>query len=88
MSNQYEFLSDSDDNIDNESTSKLNPSKQGHKESKKSYASVATPKSSNDRNPRGSCPPCVLLGGARGAKVLFKYKEYYVTASFQGAFSQ
>ena len=26
---------------------------------------------------RGSCPPCLLLGGARGAKVPFKYKEYY-----------
>ena len=51
MSNRYEVLSDSDDNIDNESTNKLNPSKQGHKESKKSYASAATPKSSNDRNP-------------------------------------
>ena len=36
---------------------------------------------------RGSCPPCLLLGGARGAKVPFKYKEYYVTVSFQGAFS-
>ena len=36
---------------------------------------------------RGSCPPCLLLGGARGAKVPFKYKEYYITASFQGAFS-
>ena len=51
MSNRYEVLSDSDDNIDNESTNKLNPSKQGHKESKKSYASAATPKSSNDRKP-------------------------------------
>ena len=51
MSNRYEVLSDSDDNIDNESTNKINPSKQGHKESKKSYASAATPKSSNDRNP-------------------------------------
>ena len=28
-----------------------NPPKQGHKESKKSYDSAATPKSSNDRNP-------------------------------------
>ena len=36
---------------------------------------------------RGSCPPCLLLGGARGAKVPFKYKEYYITVSFQGAFS-
>ena len=36
---------------------------------------------------RGSCPPCLLLGGARGAKVPFKYNEYYVTVSFQGAFS-
>ena len=36
---------------------------------------------------KGSCPPCFLLGGARGAKVPFKYKEYYITASFQGAFS-
>ena len=35
---------------------------------------------------RGSCPPCLLLGGARGAKVPFKYKEYYITVSFQGAF--
>lgn len=45
MSNRYEVLSDSDDNIDNESTNKRNPQKQGHKESKKSYASAATPKS-------------------------------------------
>ena len=51
MSNQYEVLSDSDENIDNESTNKLNPPKQGHKESKKSYARAATPKNSNDRNP-------------------------------------
>ena len=36
---------------------------------------------------RGSCPHCLSLGGARGAKVLFKYKEYYITVSFQGAFS-
>ena len=36
---------------------------------------------------RGSCPPCLSLGGARGAKVPFKYKEYYITVSFQGAFS-
>ena len=36
---------------------------------------------------RGSCPPCLLLGGARGAKVPFKYKEYCITVSFQGAFS-
>ena len=36
---------------------------------------------------RGSCPPCLLLGGARGAKVPFKYKKYYITVSFQGAFS-
>ena len=35
---------------------------------------------------RGSCPPCLLLGGARGAKVPFKYKEYYIN-SFRGAFS-
>ena len=26
---------------------------------------------------RGSCPPCLLLEGARGAKVPFKYKDYY-----------
>ena len=36
---------------------------------------------------RGSCPPCLLLGGAREAKVPLKYKEYYITVSFQGAFS-
>ena len=35
---------------------------------------------------RGSCLPCLLLGGARGAKVPFKYKEYYIN-SFRGAFS-
>ena len=35
---------------------------------------------------RGSCPPCLLLGGARGAKVPFKYKEYYIN-SFRGALS-
>ena len=29
---------------------------------------------------------CLLLGGARGAKVHFKYKEYYIN-SFRGAFS-
>ena len=51
MSNRYEVLSDSNDNIYNESTNMLNPSKQGHKESKKSYDSTAAPKSSNDRNP-------------------------------------
>ena len=50
MRNRYEVLSDSDENPDNESTNKLNPSKQGHKESKKSYASAATSKSSNDHN--------------------------------------
>ena len=38
MRNRYEVLSDSDENPDNESTNKLNPSKQGHKESKKSSA--------------------------------------------------
>ena len=36
---------------------------------------------------RGSCLLYLLLGGARGAKVPFKYKEYYITVSFQGAFS-
>ena len=50
MRNRYEVLSDSDENSDNESTNKLNPSKQGHKESRKSYASAATLKSSNDHN--------------------------------------
>ena len=35
---------------------------------------------------RGSCPPCLFLGGARGAKVPFKNKEYYIN-SFRGAFS-
>ena len=34
-----------------------------------------------------AAPPCLLLGGARGAKVPFKFKEYYITVSFQGAFS-
>ena len=35
----------------------------------------------------GSCSPCRFLGEARGVKVPFKYKEYYMTVSFQGAFS-
>ena len=35
----------------------------------------------------GQLHPCLLLGGARGAKVPFKYKEYYITVNFQGALS-
>ena len=33
-----------------------------------------------------AAPPGLLLGGEMGAKVPFKYKEYYIT-SFQSAFS-
>ena len=51
MSSRHGVLSDNDDNIDNESTNKLNPPKQRQRESKESYASAATPKSLNDRNP-------------------------------------
>ena len=48
---------------------------------------AGTPELGEGGGRRGSCPPCLLLGGARGAKVPFKYNEYYVTVSFQGAFS-
>ena len=57
---------------------KLNPSKQGHNESKKSYASVATQKGSNDRNPtqgrrnwggqEGQLPHLPFVGRGKGGK--------------------
>ena len=36
---------------------------------------------------RGSSPPCLLLEGAKGAKMPLRYKEYYITVSFQEALS-
>ena len=33
-----------------------------------------------------AAPLAFCWEGARGAKVPFKYKEYYITVSFQGAF--
>ena len=39
------------------------------------------------RGQEGQLPPCLLLEEARRGKVPFKYKEYYITVNFQGAFS-
>ena len=50
------------------------------------YLRPGTPELGGGGGRRGSCPPCLLLGGARGAKVPFKYKEYYIN-SFRGTFS-
>ena len=33
----------------------------------------------------GQLPPLPFVGRGKGVKVLFKYKEYYITVSFQGA---
>ena len=35
----------------------------------------------------GAAAPLPFAGRGKGAKVPFKYKGYYITVSFQGAFS-
>ena len=36
---------------------------------------------------KGQLPPLPFAGRGKGGKSAFKYKKYYITVSFQGAFS-